>query len=276
MKPSTCSDNITINGTLSANDIKVQEANISSSLSTRNLSTTGSASIGTSLVVNGADIGDVALTVNGGTIVSTRGITSYSRNNKFQALEITGSGTCCNRPSFKVDSGVDSLFLGDVVISGNDSKLIMDGSTIASDNIVVTPISQSNAPSTGIQLTTNQNWDDYMDAMVLEDEASESASSGYDPYASVHDAIERNRTNYENARLVVQQLVNPISYAMENADANVPKRFAIKNGIYRVDSNGNALLKNLVSEKGKFSELEAYKFNINKMNVDKLVLSTRL
>ena len=61
---------------------------------------------------------------------------------------------------------------------------------------------------------------------------------------------------------------------MENSDPNVPKRFAIKNGIYRVDSNGNALVKNLVSEKGKFSELEAYKFNINKMNVDKLVTTS--
>ena len=61
---------------------------------------------------------------------------------------------------------------------------------------------------------------------------------------------------------------------MENADANVPKRFAVKNGIYRVDSNGNILAKNLIAEKGRFSELEAYKFNINKLNVDKLVTTS--
>jgi hypothetical protein len=61
---------------------------------------------------------------------------------------------------------------------------------------------------------------------------------------------------------------------MENSDPNVPKRFAVKNGVYRLDSNGNALIKNLVAEKGKFSELEAYKFNINKLNVDKLVTTS--
>ena len=61
---------------------------------------------------------------------------------------------------------------------------------------------------------------------------------------------------------------------MENADANVPKRFVVKNGIYRADSNGNVLTKNLIAEKGRFSELEAYKFNINKLNVDKLVTTS--
>ena len=61
---------------------------------------------------------------------------------------------------------------------------------------------------------------------------------------------------------------------MENADANVPKRFVVKNGVYRADSNGNALTRNLIAEKGRFSELEAYNFNINKMNVDKLVTTS--
>lgn len=61
---------------------------------------------------------------------------------------------------------------------------------------------------------------------------------------------------------------------MENADANVPKRFAVKNGVYRLDSNGNALTRNLIAEKGRFSELEAYNFNINKLNVDKLVTTS--
>ena len=88
------------------------------------------------------------------------------------------------------------------------------------------------------------------------------------------EAIERNRANYESARETVQKLVNPISYAMENSDTNIPKRFAVKDGVYRVDSNGNALIRNLISEKGKFSELEAYKFNINKLSVDKLVTTS--
>lgn len=110
--------------------------------------------------------------------------------------------------------------------------------------------------------------------MVQEYDESESTTQGYDPYNTVSQAIARNKANYERARLNVKKLVNPIEYAMANSDPNVPKRFAVKTGIYRADSNGNMLIRNLVSQRGKFSELEAYNFNINKLNVDKLVTTS--
>ena len=34
---------------------------------------------------------------------------------------------------------------------------------------------------------------------------------------------------------------------------------------------GNAMLRNLVSEKGRFSQLDAYEFNVNQLHVDKIV-----
>lgn len=246
---------------------------VSKALTVKDIIVNGTGKFNTSVTIAGTGVNGAALTINGGELIANKGIVSHTRNNRFQCMQIMGSGvghdTC-----FKVDKDVDSLFQGNVTIE--DSKLILDGSTLATDNVLVTPISQlaSDEDTTGVQLTTKQDWEDYRSDMVQEYEDSSETSEGYDPYETVGQAIERNRANYENARLTVQKLVNPISYAMENADPNVPKRFAIKNGIYRVDSNGNTLVKNLVSEKGKFSELEAYKFNINKMNVDKLVTTS--
>ena len=60
---------------------------------------------------------------------------------------------------------------------------------------------------------------------------------------------------------------------MEQNNPNIPKRFNIKNGVYRIDSNGNALVRNLVAEKGTFSQLNAYRFNVNRLSVDKLITS---
>lgn len=246
---------------------------VSKALTVKDIIVNGTGKFNTSVTIAGTGVNGAALTINGGELIANKGIVSHTRNNRFQCMQIMGSGvghdTC-----FKVDKDVDSLFQGNVTIE--DSKLILDGSTLATDNVLVTPISQlaSDEDTTGVQLTTKQDWEDYRSDMVQEYEDSSETSDGYDPYETVGQAIERNRANYENAKLTVQKLVNPISYAMENADPNVPKRFAIKNGIYRVDSNGNTLVKNLVSEKGKFSELEAYKFNINKMNVDKLVTTS--
>lgn len=48
----------------------------------------------------------------------------------------------------------------------------------------------------------------------------------------------------------------------------------MKSGIYRIDSSGNALFRNLTAEKGKFSRIEAYDFKVNKLNIDKLVLTS--
>ena len=246
---------------------------VTKALTTKDIIVNGAGNFKTSLTISGIGVNGAALTVNGGEIVANKGIVSHTRNNLFQCMRILGSGTS-HDTCFVIDKDVDSLIKGNVVIE--DSKLVLDNSTLATDNILVTPISQlaGDGDTVGVQLTTKQDWEDYKSEMVQEYEDSSETSEGYDPYATVTQAIERNRTNYEAARLMVQKLVNPISHAMENSDPNVPKRFAIKNGIYRVDSNGNALVKNLVSEKGKFSELEAYKFNINKMNVDKLVTTS--
>lgn len=247
--------------------------NVSKAITTKDLIVNGYAKIARDLVISGTGINGAALTVNGGEIIANKGIVSNTRNNRFQCMQITGSGkthdTC-----FKVGKDVDSLFQGNVTVE--DAKLILDNSTLATDNVLVTAIGQltSDEATTGVQLTTRQDWAEYESEMVEEYEDSAETSEGYDPYATVTAAIERNRTNYESAKETVQKLVNPISYAMENADANVPKRFAVKNGIYRLDSNGNALTRNLVAEKGRFSELEAYKFNINKLNVDKLVTTS--
>ena len=247
--------------------------NVSKAITTKDLIVNGYAKIARDLTISGTGINGAALTVNGGEIIANKGIVSHTRNNRFQCMQILGSGkthdTC-----FKVDKDVDSLFQGNVTIE--DAKLILDKSTLATDNVLVTAIGQltSDEATTGVQLTTRQDWAEYESEMVQEYEASAETSQGYDPYATVTQAIKRNQANYESAKETVQKLVNPISYAMENADANVPKRFAVKNGIYRADSNGNILTKNLIAEKGRFSELEAYKFNINKLNVDKLVTTS--
>ena len=246
---------------------------VSKALTTKDIIVNGAANVKTSLTISGIGVNGAALTINGGELIANKGIVSHTRNNLFQCMRIMGSGTR-HDTCFVIDKDVDSLIKGNVVIE--DSKLVLDNSTLATDNVLVTPISQlsGDGDTVGVQLTTKQDWEDYKSEMVQEYEDSSETSEGYDPYTTVTQAIERNRTNYEAARLTVQKLVNPISYVMENSDPNVPKRFAVKNGIYRVDSNGNALVKNLVSEKGKFSELEAYKFNINKLNVDKLVTTS--
>ena len=69
----------------------------------------------------------------------------------------------------------------------------------------------------------------------------------------------------------VKSLINPLTYLMEQNNRNIPKRFNIKSGVYRIDNNGNALFRNIVSEQGKFSKLEAYRFNVNQLHVDKIV-----
>lgn len=248
--------------------------NVTKSLTVKDIIVNGYAKVHTDLTIDGSGVNGAALTVNGGEIVANKGIVSHTRNNRFQCLQIMGSGTR-NDTCFKVSPDVDSLFEGNVTIK--DSNLILDNSKLAADNITVTPISNltsGNDTTYGVQLTTRQDWDEYKQEMVEEIEDSNQDSEDYDPYDTVSQAIERNRANYETARETVQSLVNPISYAMENADANVPKRFTVKEGIYRVDAKGNALIKNVISEKGKFSELEAYKFNINKLNVDKLVTTS--
>ena len=72
----------------------------------------------------------------------------------------------------------------------------------------------------------------------------------------------------------VKTLLDPINYLMEKCNPNVPVKFQVKSGIYRIDSSGRALLKNVVAEKGTFSSLDAYKFNVNQLGVDKILTTS--
>ena len=83
--------------------------------------------------------------------------------------------------------------------------------------------------------------------------------------------MERNANNYTSAGKNIKSLLNPINYLMEQNNPNVPKRFNVKSGVYRIDANGNALMKNVISEKGQFSSLEAYKLKVNQFAIDKMV-----
>ena len=226
----------------------------SSSMKTTDLIVGGTAKIQNDMTIMGTGVGPngSALVVNGGAIVANKGIISHTGNNRFQTLQIMGSGTD-HDICFRVDRNVDSLFEGDVTIES--SRLVLDKSKL---------------------VTTAGNWETYKDEMVAEIEAHETPSldDGYDPVAVVQEAMDRCESNYDRANKAVKSLVNPITYAMESKCGNIPKMFNVKNGLYRVDSSGNALMRNIVAEKGVFSKLEAYRFNVNKLGVDKLVTTS--
>ena len=247
----------------------------SNSLVTKDLSVNGGATIQNGIIVQGADSNGAAITVNGGEIVANKGIVSHTRNNRFQTLQIFGSGTD-HDVCFRIDRNVDSLIEGNVTIQ--DSKLILDNSKLVTDNMVVTPLSEVKADEalSGVMITTSPTWDTYKDEMVVTVPPNEAPAleDDYDPVAVVNEAIERNATNYERIQATVKSIVNPINYCMEEKDGSVPKKFNVKNGLYRIDNNGNALLRNIVAEKGTFSKLEAYKFNVNRLKVDKLVTTS--
>ena len=61
---------------------------------------------------------------------------------------------------------------------------------------------------------------------------------------------------------------------MERDNPNVPKKFVVRNGLYRIDASGNMLTKNIVSENARFSNLEAFCFRVNQLNVDKMVTTS--
>ena len=245
-------------------------------LTTLDLVVGGSAKIERDVSILGRGLNGAALTVNGGQIVANKGIISNTRNNRFQCLEIVGSGTEHDQ-CFKVDRYVDSIFEGDVTIQ--NSKLILDESKLVSDNITVTSFNEIKAdePISGVQLTTTGGWDAYQDEMVKFVDVADKPSNDaidYDPYEAVQEAIDRNQRNYESINETVKSLTDPITYMIERNNPNVPKRFGVKNGVYRIDSSGNALFRNLVSETGKFSKIDAYKFNVNNLEVDKLLTTS--
>ena len=239
----------------------------------KDLVITGTAILQNDLTIQGKTSSNgAALTVNGGALIANYGIISHTRKNEFQCLEIMGSGkshdTC-----LKVDKEVDSLFEGNVTIQ--DSNLVLDNSKLVTDNIVVTQLGENGDDRdenfNGVQITTLSNWDSYMESMVSETDTPRSPDPQYDPYATVDEAMQRNDSNYRNASLTVKTILNPINYLMEKKSVNIPKQFSIGNGTYRIDSNGNILAKNLVAQKARFSELEAYRFKVNRLNVDKLI-----
>ncbi len=248
----------------------------SSSLKVKDIIVGGTAKVQNDVIIMGkGSVNGPALTVNGGQIIANKGIVSHTRNNQFQCLEIMGSGTE-HDTCFRIDKNVDSLIEGNVTIQ--DSNLILDNSRLATDEIVVTPLNsiKKDEPTSGIRLTTNGNWESYQDAMIdeidVEDQFSDEDS--YDPYAEVESAMERNARNYESIDATVKSLTDPITYMMEKSNPNVPSRFNVKQGVYRMDASGNALFRNVVSEKGRFSELDAWKLRVNQLNTDKLVLTS--
>lgn len=249
----------------------------SDTITAKDLIIGGTAKIQNDVTIMGAGVGanGAALTVNGGAVVANKGIVSHTRNNRFQTLQIMGSGTD-HDICFRVDRNVDTLFEGDVTVEG--SRLVLDRSKLVTDNVVVTPLSEvkSDEPLSGVMITTSPSWEAYRDGMVAIVPPRDAAASDddYDPVEVVDEAIERNAANYELVQENVKSIVNPITYCMEQRDRNVPKKFNIKNGIYRIDHGGNALLRNIVAEKGTFSKLEAYKFNVNRLNVDKIITSS--
>lgn len=231
----------------------------------------GTAKVQNDVFIMGVGVNGAALTVNGGGIVANKGIVSHTRNNRFQTMEIMGSGPdpdIC----FVTDKNVDALFQGNVTIQ--DAKLILENTKLATDEVLVTPLAEvaEDEHLSGVQITSKGNWEDYRDSMVQEFDAQESASDeDYDPVDVVNKALERNEANYVGANLTVKTVTDPISYLMEQNNPLVPKRFVVKSGIYRVDHNGHALVRDLTAEKAKFSDLEAYKFKVNQLHVDKLV-----
>ena len=160
-----------------------------SQMTVKDLIVGGFAKVENDITIMGVGVNGAALTVNGGHIVANKGIISNTRNNKFQTLQITGSGKS-HDVCFRIDKNVDSLIEGDVTIQ--DAKLILDNSKLVSDEILVMPLEYSGPDdyTSGIQMTTNPNWSTYQDSMVQEVEAEEGAqdSEEYDPYASVEEA----------------------------------------------------------------------------------------
>ena len=92
-------------------------------LTTLDLVVGGSAKVERDVSILGRGLNGAALTVNGGQIVANKGVISNTRNNRFQCLEIVGSGTEHDQ-CLKVDRYVDTLFEGDVTIQ--NSRLILD------------------------------------------------------------------------------------------------------------------------------------------------------
>ena len=208
----------------------------------------GNIKVENGMTIMGKQTNGSALTVNDGAIIANQGIISHTRNNRFQTLQIMGSGTK-HDVCFMIDKYVDSLIQGDVTIQ--DSKLILDNSTLATDDIVVASLEEvgTGEPTNAVQLTTKTNWDEYKSQMIVEIDSDETCPCGeYNPVCEVEDAVSRIEQNQVKAKKsIVKSYITPINYMMEKSNPNVPCKFSIKNGTYRIDSNGNHLLKNIIA-----------------------------
>lgn len=157
-----------------------------SQMSTKDLIVGGSAKIQNGVTIMGkGSANGAALTVNGGEIVANKGIVSHTGNNKFQTMQIMGSGTD-HDVCFRIDKNVDSLIEGDVTIQ--DSKLILENSKFVADTIIVTPLSEINeeTQSSGVRITTSGGWETYKEGMLAVQEPDEAyGDNEYDPVDSV-------------------------------------------------------------------------------------------
>ena len=235
----------------------------------------GNVKVENGITIMGKQANGSALTVNGGAIVANQGIVSHTRNNRFQTLQIMGSGTK-HDTCFLIDKYVDSLIQGDVTIQ--DSKLMLDNSTLVTDNILVASLEEDGTgePTNAVQLTTKTNWEEYKEQMIVEVDSDETCPCcEYDPVCTVENAIARNEQDQVKAnKSFVKSYITPITYMMEKSNPNVPSRFSVKNGTYRIDSNGNHLLKNMVAQDARFNKVDAYQINANRFNIDKIVTTS--
>lgn len=79
-------------GNLFMDSFAANDMTVAKDLIAKNLILNGFAKIATDLTISGTGVNGAALTVNGGEIVANKGIVSNTRNNRFQTMEITGSG----------------------------------------------------------------------------------------------------------------------------------------------------------------------------------------
>ena len=163
----------------------------SENMTTKDLVVAGSAKVENEITIMGrGSANGAALTVNGGEIIANKGIVSHTGNNRFQTMQIMGSGTD-HDICFKIGKNVDSLIEGDVTIQ--DSKLVLDNSKLVTDNVVVTSLGEvaSDQPLSGVQITTASNWETYKDEMVAEVDVPNAPhlDDCYDPVQTVQESM---------------------------------------------------------------------------------------
>ena len=75
------------------NNVTSTNSSVTGNVTTKDLIVKGQAKIASGLTIDGTGTVGQALIVNGGQLVANGGIVSHTRNNKFQCMQIVGSGT---------------------------------------------------------------------------------------------------------------------------------------------------------------------------------------